>query len=112
MTNDAYKMIHPPTPVRGYKMLTPDFIAYCLRNFQYKVGETYEMLPLPILNKRGFHFCRDIAQCYDFYVSGYDYTIVEVEPLGFTLEGFRQCVTNKIRIVREIPRSEFRDLGW
>ena len=88
--------------VRGYKGFENDFSC---RGFQYEVGKTYEMDGEIELCERGFHFCRTMAQVFGYY-SRKDCRYAEVEAVGEVKEGDDKCVTNKIRIIREIPHDE------
>lgn len=94
--------------MKGYKAFNSDWTC---RDFQYKVGETYEMDGYPILCKRGFHFCTNPVDCFKYYKFGTDTKIAEVEVLGEITDEFepgwansndsKRC-TNKIKIVREL----------
>lgn len=80
------------------------------RGMQYEIGQEYKFNEKPILCKRGFHFCKTIADCYKFYSMDYSTRICEVEPLGEIVEdesGIKLC-TNHIKIIREIknPREK------
>lgn len=88
---------------KGYKVFNSDWSC---RGFQYKVGETYEMNERPILCEQGFHFCRDLKDCFRYYPLSDNIKIAEIEVLG-EIDGIasydtKRC-TNKIKIVREIP---------
>lgn len=88
----------------GYKAFNKDLTC---KGFQYKVNETYEMEEEPIPCKQGFHFCKSIAECYNYYDMTNDTRICKVEALGDvkTDDGIKYC-TNKIKIVEEITE------GW
>lgn len=83
----------------GYKAFNENLRC---RNFQYEIGSTYEFDGQPILCKQGFHFCRTIGQCYDFYPIDGKTRICKVEALGDIVENPDKCCTNKIRIIEEI----------
>jgi len=94
--------------MKGYKAFNSDWTC---RGFQYKVGETYEIDEEPIICERGFHFCRNLKDCFYFYPFCKDVKIAEVEALGeidYNDEWYlrnktsKHC-TNKIKILREIP---------
>lgn len=89
--------------MKGYKAFHSDLTC---RGFQYKIGETYEMNDSPIVCERGFHFCTDIASCYNYYPMDEWTRICEVEAIGDIVGkenkySAKYC-TNKIRIIREI----------
>ena len=87
--------------MKGYKAFNSDLTC---RGFQYEIGKTYEMDELPIICKRGFHFCTDIATCYKFYNMSEDTRICEIEAIGDidSNEDKMKYCTNKIRIIKEI----------
>ena len=105
--------------MKGYKVFNSDWTC---RGFQYKVGETYEIDEEPIICQRGFHFCRDLKDCFYFYPFCKDVKIAEVEALGDVRRNpfykITKCCTNKIKIVREIPfkdlniKTEFKQSIW
>lgn len=92
--------------MRGYKAFNKNLTC---RDFQYKIGHTYEMDGEIKICKRGFHFCKDLADCYRFYVESEDTRICEVEALGEieTKDNIKYC-TNKIKILSEVenPREK------
>ena len=93
----------------GYKIFNPDWTC---RDFQYKVGETYEMEEPPECCQRGFHFCETIIDC--LKNSPYFHSVKEdkklkcaiVEALGKIDRRYDIICTNKIKIVKEIPIEE------
>ena len=87
--------------MKGYKAFNSDLTC---RGFQYEIGKTYEMDDLPIICKRGFHFCADIANCYKFYNMDENTRICEIEAIGDidNNEDETKYCTNKIRIIKEI----------
>ena len=99
--------------MKGYKVFNSDWTC---RGFQYEVGKTYEMDEKPIICERGFHFCKELIDCFFYYPFDYTRTkIAEVEAIGDIEEdednvyGTSKCCTNKIRIIREIL---FSNLGY
>ena len=89
--------------VRGYKVFNPDWTC---RDFQYAVGQTYEMEGEPICCDRGFHFCTDLKDCFDYYKFDPNNKVAVVEALGaIDAKGGKSC-TNKITIVEEITWEE------
>ena len=88
--------------MRGYKGFESDFTC---RGFQYEVGKEYEMDGYIEPCERGFHFCKTMAQVFNYY-RGTDKRYAEVEAFGNVEEREDKCVTNKIRIIREIPHDE------
>ncbi len=95
--------------VKGFKGFNKDLKC---RNFQYEVGKTYEIKEDIKLCSTGFHFCRDFKNVdgyYDFRET--DNRFCEIEALGKVIdqENSEKSVTNRIKIVREIPRQEMYD---
>ena len=95
--------------MKGYKAFEHDFTC---RGFQYEVGKEYETEETIALCKTGFHFCKNIADCFNYYPQ-VEARFAEVEAYGEVIEADddSKCVTNKIRILREIPREEAVDMS-
>ena len=82
--------------------------------FHYEVGKTYEHKGELKHCKSGIHFCKKIDGVLDYH----DYTknekdktvIFEVEAFGDILDQGNKSVTNKLKIIREIPASEYNSL--
>jgi len=87
--------------MKGFKAFKADLT--CRGGFQYEIGHSYEMDEEPIPGSRGFHFCKSIADAYQFYSMNKSTRICEVEAYGDikTDTEIKYC-TNKIEIVREI----------
>ena len=88
--------------VHGYKGFKPNMTC---RDFQYEIGQTYEMDGEIEPCRRGFHFCQKIADVFDYY-NKKDCRYAEVEAVGKVVEYGDKSVTNKIRIVRELTWAE------
>ena len=93
--------------MKGYKAFNNDLT--CL-GFQYEVGKEYvhegEIEPC----RSGFHFCKSIADCYNFYDTNNSTRICEVEATGNVKEddsGIKFC-TDRIKIIREIVSDDRR----
>ena len=97
--------------IKGYKVFGPGWICDPAGTpFRYAVGETYEMEEVPIVCKRGFHFCGRAADCFNYYDFDPKNKVAEIEALGdIDSDGSISC-TNKIHIIREIPWQEILDL--
>ena len=94
--------------IRGYKVFNHDWTC---RGFQYKVGETYEHKGNISICERGFHFCRDIAKCFNYYDFNPNNKVAEIEALGNVESDDDKSVTDKIKIVREISWEEMLRLA-
>ena len=97
--------------IRGYKAFrTSDDGGLQCRDMAYAVGGSYALDGEPELCERGYHFCRRLVDCFDFY--GRDSRICEVEASGVVIDGDDgKSVTDHIRIVRELDRREALDLA-
>jgi len=87
--------------MRGYKVFDHDWKC---RNYQYKVGETFEEDVTPKCCERGFHFCVGLKKCFNYYPFDPVNKVAEIEALGeidINADEDKYC-TNKIKIVREI----------
>ena len=84
----------------GYKAFNKDLTC---RGFQYEVGQTYSMNESPIPCERGFHFCKSIAETYDFYPTSDDTRICKIEALGeVQTDDNKKYCTNVIKVIEEI----------
>ena len=91
--------------MKGYKVFEPDWKC---RGFQYAVGKTYEEDVTPSCCSRGFHFCTELKDCFNYYSFDPNNKVAEIEALGeidTEANGSKHC-TNKIKIVREISWEE------
>ena len=91
----------------AYKVFNPDWTC---RGFKYQVGKTYEEDVNPSVCDRGFHFCKKLADCFNYYNFDSDNKVAEIEALGDISEGDDKCCTNKIKIVKEITWHEVLDM--
>ena len=89
--------------VRGFKVFNPDWTC---RGFQYEVGKIFEEDVEPSCCDRGFHFCENAADCFNYYSFNPDNKVAEVIAYGDVVREGDKCCTNKIKIVREIPWQE------
>ena len=87
----------------AYKVFNPDWTC---RGFQYKIGETYEEKVNPSLCDRGFHFCKELKDCFNYYNIDPNNKVAKIEALGDIAEGNDKCCTNKIKIIEEITWEE------
>jgi hypothetical protein len=89
--------------IRGFKVFNPDWTC---RGFQYEVGKIFEEDVEPSCCDRGFHFCENAADCFNYYSFNPDNKVAEVIAYGDIVREGDKCCTNKIKIVREIPWQE------
>ena len=91
--------------MKGYKVFRPDWTC---RGFQYSVGKTFEEDVTPSYCNRGFHFCTELKDCFNYYSFDPNNKVAEIEALGeidAEVDGSKHC-TNKIKIIREISWEE------
>jgi len=94
--------------VKGFKGFNKNLQC---RGFQYEIGKTYEMDGNIQLCDTGFHFCRKLFDVHGYYnFNNEDNRFCEIEALGEVIDGDDKSVTNKIKIVREIPKEEFMEM--
>ena len=93
--------------MKGYKVFNKDWTC---REFQYEVGKTYEMKEDPVCCKRGFHFCRKLIDCFNYYRFDSENKVAEIEAMGAIDKRDSKFCTNKIKIIRELTWHEVLDL--
>lgn len=86
---------------KGYKVFMPDWTC---RGFQYEAAKIFEEDVTPSCCSKGFHFCKELKDCFDYYQFNPDNKIAKVVALGEIDEKSDGsiCCTNKIQIVEEI----------
>ena len=92
--------------IKGYKGFDKNLKC---RGFQYEVGKTYELDKNEKLEicECGFHFCKKLLWIHEFYeLVDSDTRVCEVEALGEVQEKEIKCVTDKIKIIRELSKEE------
>ena len=94
---------------KGFKVFNKDWTC---NSFQYEIGKTFEMDGSPICCNRGFHFCTNLSDCFNYYAFNSDNKVAEVEAIGEVVSdsGDTKHCTNKIKIVRELTWHEVLDL--
>ena len=87
--------------MRRYKLMESDIT--CL-GFQYEVGKEYTLDGKLEICENGFHFCETPFDCLEYYdnIEG-DKRLFLVESLGEVITEGNKSVTNKIKIIEEIP---------
>ena len=87
----------------GYKAFNKDLTC---RGFQYEIGQTYSMEESPVPCERGFHFCKSIAETYNFYQTEDATRICKIEALGeVQTDDDKKYCTNVIKILEEITED-------
>ena len=93
--------------VQGYKVFEPDFTC---RGYQYEVGKTYTHKGKIGLCEAGFHFCKDLKNCFNYYPFNPENKVAQVVATGETICGDDKSVTNQIEITKELSWHEVLDL--
>lgn len=93
--------------VRGYKVFNPDWTC---RGFQYEVGKTFKHEGNIEMCKSGFHFCMKASDCFNYYEFDCKNKVAEVEAIGRIETYGDKCVTDEIKIIREISWHEVLDV--
>lgn len=95
--------------MKGYKAFNKDMTC---RDFKYEVGRKYELDGELQICKRGFHFCENIIDVFDFYEFSENTIVCEVNAYGnIVQEGTKFC-TDKIEIVKTVLCIHSRIKSW
>lgn len=93
--------------VIGYKVFNPDWTC---RGFQYEVGKTYILDGDLQICVRGFHFCKKLSDCFNYYRFDPENKVAVIEASGAIVETDDKCATDVITIIREMSWYEVLDL--
>jgi len=91
---------------KGFKAFDKGLVC---RGFQFEEGKEYFVDGEPVLCENGFHFCKDLVLTLEYYPDFDNNEYAEVEAVGdivYEEPTQHKCCTNRIRIVRVIPREE------
>jgi len=95
--------------MKAYKVFNSDWTC---RGFQFGIGKTYTHEGDISLCNAGFHACKQVANCFDYYSFDPNNKVAEVELLGKVIgEDDNKQVTDKIKIVRELTWDEMLQLA-
>ena len=97
--------------IKGYKIMDDD---YTCRGFHYEPNHLYSIDENPIPCERGFHFCKELADCFYYYCPSayvdntcniaFDLDVFKffnVKSNGVTYQLWDKCCTNNIIILEE-----------
>lgn len=93
--------------VRGYKVFEKDWTC---RGKQYACPGMFEEDAELSICERGMHFCRNAADCFDYYKFTPENKVAEVIAHGAVVEYGDKCCSDRLEIVREIPWGELLEL--
>jgi hypothetical protein len=90
--------------MKAYKVFNSDWTC---RGFKYEVGKTYSIKEQPVMCERGFHACKKVADCFNYYSFNPENKVAEVELSGNVLgeNEDKQCAS-KITIIKELSWGE------
>ncbi len=91
--------------MKGYKALDWDMRAAHGNKMQFELGKTYFVDGEVIPCKNGFHFCEKIEYLNCYYNIA-NSRIFEVEADGIIIRTEDKCVTERIKLVRELSKEE------
>ena len=95
----------------GYKVFSPSWKAVKGNSaLQYEVGKTYEEEGKPCVAHHGFHFCKNLIDCFCYYGIEVHNRVALIEAYGEIDEKRNACATNKIKIIKEIPWKDIPDI--
>lgn len=98
--------------VEGYKITNSD---YSCRGFKYELNHTYSIEEDPIPCKSGFHFCKELTDCFKYYppekityeIWNLDtYKYLKVRSNGTTYQLRDKYCTNNLTILEECTTEE------
>ena len=93
--------------VKGYKVFNPDWTC---KGKQYTCPGTFEEDVNPSVCNVGMRFCKNAADCFNYYDFDPNNHVAEVIAHGTVAEGKDKCATNKLEIAREIPWTEVLEI--
>ena len=83
---------------------------YKCRGQEYKVGKTYSSDKMKIC-RHGIHYCNELKDTLNYYFYSKDLVMLEIEVLG-SIESYEdKSVTDKIKVLRVVPRDEWNVTG-
>ena len=94
--------------MKGYKITNPD---YTCKGVKFEIGQTYKIDGEPIPCKRGYHFCKKVADCFNYYPFDPNNKVFEVVAVGKVIEECDKAVTNELHIVREFTWGDMLEIA-
>ena len=91
---------------KGYKVTNKDM--QCL-GFQFELGKEFKQKGKIELCKRGFHFCKKLVKCFDYYNFDPKNRVFEIEHGDAIGNEDDKMVTDRIIFLRELTWAEVLD---
>ena len=95
--------------MKGYKVFHNDWTC---RGFKFEVGKIFEEDVKPKCCSKGFHFCKKLSDCFNYYRFDPKNKVAEVEAIGDidSEDNNSKYCTNKIEIIKELTWGEVLNL--
>lgn len=94
--------------MKGFKILNSDWTTQ--NGDELKVGESFELNSDPKVGSHGFHFCRNLIDCYDYFISEEPKKYTMIEAYGeIDNNGTKEYATDKIKIIKELNWDEVKE---
>ena len=78
-------------------------------DFRYEVDKTYSINSMKICD-HGFHYCINPKNTLNYYSYNKDFMLLEIEVLGKVITEHDKSVTDKFKVLRVIPKEEYKKL--
>jgi len=89
--------------IKGYKVFNSDWTC---NGYKYEMGRVFIEYNAVELSEKGFHFCLNLMDCFQYYNFDPSKKVAEVAALGKVIMNGKNCCTNKIKILKEIKWDE------
>ena len=76
------------------------------KDLTYEVSKTYNISSISICN-HGLHYCKEMKDVLEYYDYNNTFILLEIEDLGNTITEGDKSVTNKMKVIRVIPKEEY-----
>jgi hypothetical protein len=98
--------------IRGYKVFNADWNCNPTKDkpFKYEVGKRYKHDGEVIPCKSGFHFCKKLVDCFNYYDFDPNNKVAEVIAHGIIIDHEDKSVTDDIEIIKELNWHSVLDL--
>ena len=89
--------------LKGYKVFNPEWTC---KEHKFEIGKTYKHIGDIVHCRSGFHFCLNLADCFNYYAFDSSNKVAEVEALDKWITNGDKTVCNKIKIIKELTWEE------